>query len=104
MASWKRKDLLGLAELSAQEIEVILRETGAAKKEFLSKSRKRELSTSTLAFIFSEPSTRTRTSFEIAAKRLGIEVLGFSASSSSALKGESLTDTLLNLEAMGVNF
>jgi len=57
-----------------------------------------------LAFVFSEPSTRTRTSFEVAARRLGIEVLGFSAASSSALKGESLSDTLLNLEAMGVDF
>lgn len=104
MPSWKRKDLLGLADLSSQEIETILREAGAAKKEFLANSRKRELSGSTLAFVFSEPSTRTRTSFEVAAKRLGIEVLGFSAASSSTLKGESLTDTLLNLEAMGVSF
>lgn len=101
---WTRKDLLGLKDLSGAEIEIILRETGAAKKELLSKTNNRALSGSMLAFVFSEPSTRTRTSFEVAARRLGIEVLGFSAASSSALKGESLSDTLLNLEAMGVDF
>lgn len=103
-ASWSRKDLLGLEELSTAEITLLLNGAARAKKEFLSGARSDELRGSVLALVFNEPSTRTRSSFEIAARRLGMEVLGFSVSDSSALKGESLSDTLLTLEAMGVGF
>jgi aspartate carbamoyltransferase catalytic subunit len=100
-ASWTRKDLLGLRELSASEIEMIL-DAAAALKDPNAASP--DLTHRTLAFLFSEASTRTRTSFEVAALRVGIKVLGFSAASSSLLKGESLLDTIKNLEAMGVDF
>ena len=102
--AWKHKDLLGLESLSALEIEQILKEAEACKKDLLARKSGRQLDGSTLAFVFTEPSTRTRTSFEVAARRLGVEVLGFAAAGSSTLKGETLTDTLLNLEAMGVDF
>jgi aspartate carbamoyltransferase catalytic subunit len=98
--NWKRKDLLGLQGLDASEIVAILDTAASFKKS----APKPSLSDKTLAFLFSEPSTRTRSSFEVAALRLGVKVLGFSASASSLLKGESLLDTIKNLEAMGVDF
>ncbi|MDX6770916.1 MAG: aspartate carbamoyltransferase catalytic subunit [Elusimicrobiota bacterium] len=95
---WRRKDLLGLQELSAAEIELIL-DTAAAFK----KSPPKPLPAGRLvAFLFSEASTRTRSSFEAAALRLGVKVLSFSAAGSSLAKGETMLDTLLNLEAIGV--
>jgi aspartate carbamoyltransferase catalytic subunit len=103
MKNWTRKDLLGLEELSAAEITTLLDAAADAKREFLDGRASQDLAGRTLAFIFSEPSTRTRSSFEVAARRLGAEVLGFSVSASSVLKGESLLDTLLNLQAMGVS-
>ncbi|MBI4425372.1 MAG: aspartate carbamoyltransferase catalytic subunit [Elusimicrobia bacterium] len=103
MADWHRKDLLGLEDLSAAEIETILSGAAAAKRDFVEGRRLGDLRGRTLAFIFSEPSTRTRSSFEVAARRLDAEVLSFSVAQSSVLKGESLTDTLLNLQAMGVD-
>ncbi|MBI5630643.1 MAG: aspartate carbamoyltransferase catalytic subunit [Elusimicrobia bacterium] len=101
--SWDRKDLLGLEDLSAAEIESILDAAVSFKSSEAPKNHSK-LSNRTLAFLFSEPSTRTRSSFEVAARRLGAEVLGFSAASSSLLKGESLLDTVRNLEAMGVDY
>lgn len=98
--NWDRKDLLGLEELSASEIETILDAAAA----FKSSEPPKKLSGRTAALLFSEPSTRTRSSFELAARKLGAEVLVLSAASSSLLKGESLLDTVLNLEAMGVDF
>ncbi|MBI4376826.1 MAG: aspartate carbamoyltransferase catalytic subunit [Elusimicrobia bacterium] len=98
---WDRKDLLGLESLSASEIEFIL---DAAKSFSKSSKTFDTLKGSTVAFLFSEPSTRTRSSFEVAARRLGADVLGFSVAASSLLKGESLLDTIKNLEAMGVDY
>ena len=94
---WERKDLLGLEGLSASEIEVILDLAASFKTApptDLLKSR-------TVAFLFTESSTRTRSSFEIAAKRLGCGVLSFSPAGSSLSKGETLLDTFLNLQAVG---
>jgi aspartate carbamoyltransferase catalytic subunit len=97
-AQWGRKDLLGLETLSAAEIETIL-ETALAFK----KSPPKKLAPGrVLALLFSEASTRTRSSFEMAARRVGIEVLGFSAAGSSLSKGETMLDTMKNLEAIGV--
>lgn len=101
---WDRKDLLGLQDLSASEIEAILDAAVPFKASLAGPSKERPLSGRTVAFLFSEPSTRTRSSFEVAARRLGADVLGFSAASSSLHKGESLLDTLLNLEAMGIDY
>ena len=95
---WQRKDLLGLEGLSAAEIEAIL----DLAASFRGQSTASPLEGRCAAFVFSEPSTRTRSSFEMAAKRLGMEALSFSAAGSSLAKGETLLDTLLNLQAVGV--
>ncbi|MEK7388872.1 MAG: aspartate carbamoyltransferase catalytic subunit [Elusimicrobiota bacterium] len=95
---WERKDLLGLEGLSASEIETIL----DLAASFKTSPPANLLKNRTAAFLFTEASTRTRSSFEIAAKRLGCEVLSFSPISSSLSKGETLLDTFLNLQAVGV--
>ncbi len=95
---WGRKDLLGLETLSAAEIEAVLDAAASFKK----KSSPEALTGRTIAFLFSEPSTRTRSSFEMAALRLGAHALSFSAVGSSLAKGETMLDTLLNLQAVGV--
>ncbi|OGR90209.1 MAG: aspartate carbamoyltransferase [Elusimicrobia bacterium RBG_16_66_12] len=92
------KDLLGLERLNSAQIEAILDKAASFKKT----PPKDLLAGRTVAFLFSEPSTRTRSSFEMAAKRLGAEVLSFSAAGSSLSKGETLLDTMLNLQAVGV--
>lgn len=96
-----RKDLLGVRELSVEEIETIL-DTAESFKEVSSRSIKKvpALRGKTVINLFFEPSTRTRTSFEIAAKRLSADAVNISASTSSVSKGESLLDTAQNLQAM----
>ncbi|MBI3507651.1 MAG: aspartate carbamoyltransferase catalytic subunit [Proteobacteria bacterium] len=103
-AAWTKKDLLGLEELSTGEIELLLDRAAEMKKDFLDNKQRDDLKGQTLAFVFTEPSTRTRSSFEVAARRLGADALGFSVANSSVLKGETLSDTLSNLEAMGVRY
>jgi aspartate carbamoyltransferase catalytic subunit len=101
----RHKDLLGLAHLTPEEIELILHTSGPLKTLFTRSIKKvPPLRGKTVALLFYEPSTRTRTSFELAATRLSADVLGLSVSSSSVQKGESLIDTALNLEAMKVDF
>jgi aspartate carbamoyltransferase catalytic subunit len=97
---WQRKDLLGIRELSAEEIVFIL-ETADAFKEVGTREIKKvpALRGKTLVNFFAEPSTRTRTSFEIAAIRLSADVINISATSSSLAKGETLKDTAKILEA-----
>jgi len=95
---WGLKDLLGLEGLGAAQIEAILDAAASFKKA----SPKDLLAGRTVAFLFSEPSTRTRSSFEQAALRLGAEALSFSAAGSSLAKGETMLDTMRNLEAVGV--
>ncbi|NOX97652.1 MAG: aspartate carbamoyltransferase catalytic subunit [Nitrospirae bacterium] len=101
---WKRKDLLGLEELSAQEIEFIL-DTAESFKEVSLRPIKKvpALRGKTIVNLFFEPSTRTRTSFELAAKRLSADMVNISASTSSVVKGETLKDTAKNIEAMKVD-
>jgi aspartate carbamoyltransferase catalytic subunit len=98
---WARKDLLGLRELSADEINFIL-ETADAFKQVGTREIKKvpALRGKTLVNFFIEPSTRTRTSFELAAVRLSADVINISATSSSLTKGETLKDTARNLEAL----
>jgi aspartate carbamoyltransferase catalytic subunit len=95
------KDLVGIAELSAEEITLIL-DTAAAMKEIASRPIKKvpALRGKTVVNLFFEPSTRTRTSFEIAEKRLSADTLNIAASTSSVVKGETLADTVHNIEAM----
>jgi len=99
--SLKRKDLLSLAPLSVDEIARIL-ETADSFKEVTGREIKKvpALRGKTVVNLFFEPSTRTRTSFELAAKRLSADVINFSPSSSSVTKGETLLDTARNIEAM----
>jgi aspartate carbamoyltransferase catalytic subunit len=97
----RRKDLLGIAELTPQEIELVL-DTAEAMKEVGTRPIKKvpALRGKTVVNLFYEPSTRTRTSFEIAEKRLSADTLNIAIGTSSVVKGETLADTALNLEAM----
>ncbi len=99
--SFRRKDLLGLAELTPGEIEYIL-DTAASFKEVSTRAIKKvpTLRGKTIITLFYEPSTRTRTSFEIAAKRLSADTVNLTVSASSVVKGETLLDTANNLMAM----
>jgi len=99
--SWKRKDLLGMQDLDAAEIIGVL-DTATSMKEIAAREIKKvpTLRGKTVVNLFYESSTRTRTSFEIAGKWLSADVINFSASGSSADKGESLLDTARNIEAM----
>lgn len=101
---WERKDLLGLEELSRDEILTIL-DTAKGFKEVLSRPIPvvPALRGKTIVNLFFEPSTRTLTSFSLAAKRLSADSVNFSSSSSSTLKGETLLDTAKNIEAMKVD-
>jgi aspartate carbamoyltransferase catalytic subunit len=98
---FNRKDLLGIRELSVEEINTIL-DTAESFKEVSARAIKKvpALRGKTVINLFFEASTRTRTSFEIAAKRLSADAVNISASSSSVSKGESLVDTAQNLQAM----
>jgi aspartate carbamoyltransferase catalytic subunit len=98
---WTREDLLGIAELSPGEIELIL-DTAESFREVGERPIKKvpTLRGKTVVNLFFESSTRTRSSFEIAEKRLSADNLNFSASGSALSKGESLVDTALNLQAM----
>ena len=101
MSTWKRKDLTGLDELDEDEIAFLL-DTARAFKGVGKRSLKKvpALRGKTLVNFFVEPSTRTRTSFEIAAMRLSADVVNISATASSLQKGETLKDTALNLQAL----
>jgi len=98
---WAGKDILGIQEMSVAEIELIL-DTAASFKEVSTREIKKvpTLRGKTVINLFYEASTRTRTSFEIAGKRLSADTINISASSSSVVKGETLIDTAKNLEAM----
>lgn len=103
VAQWTRRHLIGLEELGREEIEIVLdtapqflavqqRESGIKKVPLLQGRL--------VVNLFLEPSTRTRVSFELAAKRLSADTLTFTSATSSTVKGESLHDTLANIEAM----
>ncbi len=96
-----KKDLLGIADLDRDEIYRIL-DTAEAMREIGERPIKKvpTLRGKTVVNLFYEPSTRTRTSFEIAEKRLSADTLNIAVAASSVLKGESLADTALNIEAM----
>ena len=96
-----KKDILDMESLSVDEINLILN-TAKKMKEISERPVKKvpTLRGKTVVLFFYEPSTRTRISFDIAAKRLSADSLSMSGSSSSIVKGETLTDTARNLEAM----
>src|SRR5512147_577482 len=99
--AFTQRPLLGLEGLPAEEINTIL-DTAASFKEISERDIKKvpTLRGKTVINLFYESSTRTRTSFEIAAKRLSADTINLSASASSASKGETLADTARNREAM----
>ncbi|NOY69760.1 MAG: aspartate carbamoyltransferase catalytic subunit [Deltaproteobacteria bacterium] len=99
--AWTKKDILDIESLRANEIELIL-ETAVGMYEISERPVKKvpALRGKTIVLFFVEPSTRTRISFDIAAKRLSADCVSISASSSSIVKGETLMDTAKNLEAM----
>jgi len=101
MASISHKDLLGIEQLSVDDIRLIL-DTAEAFREVAGRPVKKvpSLRGKTVVNLFFEPSTRTRSSFELAEKRLSADTLNFSTSTSSVTKGETLLDTARNLEAM----
>jgi aspartate carbamoyltransferase catalytic subunit len=102
--SWTRQHLLSVESLTADEINLIL-DTAVMFKEATNDCREKipVLTGRTCANLFFEPSTRTRTSFALAARRLGADTVDFSASGSSLSKGETFIDTARNIEAMGVD-
>jgi len=99
--NWTRKDLLGLEDLSRQELELILA-TAESFKEVSTRQIKKvpALRGKTVVNLFYEPSTRTRVSFEVAAKRLSADVINIAAETSSVRKGETLIDTGRNIQAL----
>jgi len=101
---FKRKDLLGIEDLSKEELLYIL-DTTKSFREVLERPIKKvpTLRGRTVVNLFFEPSTRTRMSFELAEKRLNADVLNFSVSNSSVSKGETLLDTVKNILAMKVD-
>ena len=104
MSQLKTKHLLGIKNLSAEEIQLIF-ETADNFKDVLNRPIKKvpSLRDVTVANVFFENSTRTRLSFELAEKRLSADVINFSSASSSVKKGETLLDTVNNILAMKVD-
>ncbi len=102
--AWNRRHLLDIESLSTEEITTIL-DTAVAFKQATANCTRRLplLAGRTCANLFFEASTRTRTSFSLAARRLGADTIDFSPSGSSLSKGETLIDTARNIEAMGVD-
>lgn len=102
--SLRGKDILGLETMTVPEMELIL-ETAREMKGIIGRDIKKvpALRGKSIVNLFFEASTRTRTSFELAGKYLGADVVNITASASSVTKGESLRDTLYTVEAMGVD-
>lgn len=101
---WRRKHLLGLEDLSGDEITLILDQAERFRQLALQGETKLSaLSGTVVANLFFEPSTRTRTSFSLAAKRLSADTIDFTSAGSSLSKGETFVDTAMNIEAMGVS-
>jgi len=98
---WRRRHVLGLSDFRPEEMEFVI-DTARSMEEVLTRDIKKvpALRGKTVVNLFFEASTRTRTSFEIAGKRLSADVVNFSSSTSSITKGETLLDTAKNIEAM----
>jgi len=101
---WRRRHVLGLSDFRPEEMEFVI-DTARSMEEVLTRDIKKvpALRGKTAVNLFFEASTRTRTSFEIAGKRLSADVVNFSSTTSSVTKGETLLDTAKNIEAMKPN-
>jgi aspartate carbamoyltransferase catalytic subunit len=104
MGDWTHKHLLDLQDVSREDIELVL-DTARSFREVSEREVKKvpALRGRTVAMLFAEPSTRTRVSFELAAKRLSADTLSIQAAASSLTKGETILDTALNIQAMNVD-
>ena len=104
MVSLRGRNILGLEDFSTEEIRLVL-DTAKEMKNIIHRDIKKvpALRGTSIVTLFYEPSTRTRTSFELAGKYLGADVVNITAGTSSIVKGESLRDTLYTIEAMGVD-
>lgn len=102
---FRTKDLLGIKDLTPKEINFIL-DTASGFKDVLARDIKKvpPLRGKTVVNLFFEPSTRTRTSFTLAGKRLSADVVNFSVNTSSVVKGETLKDTALTIQSLGADF
>ncbi|MEH2116962.1 aspartate carbamoyltransferase catalytic subunit [Nostoc sp.] len=102
--TWNRHHILSLADFTTAEYDTVL-QTAASFQEVLSRRTKKvpTLQGQVVANLFFEPSTRTRSSFEIAAKRLSADTLNFAAATSSMTKGETILDTAKTYLAMGTD-
>ena len=102
--AWNHKDLIGIQDLTVEEINCLL-DAATAFKQVGERAVKKvpSLRGKTMVNLFIEPSTRTRTSFELAAKRLSADVINITTSASSLVKGETLKDTALNLQALNTD-
>ena len=97
--------LLGIRHLDKEDLDEIFRVTGLYKKQIVRKiSPERILSSKSAVNLFFEDSTRTKTSFELVEKKLGLDVVNFTESGSSLSKGESLLDTIKNIESMKFDY
>ncbi len=103
MQTLRRKDILGLEEMSAEEITLIL-ETARSMREIIQRKIKKvpTLRGRTVLNLFYEPSTRTKASFELAQKYMSADSVSVAGTSSSLVKGETLKDTVRNVEVMGI--
>src|SRR5436853_4803421 len=100
---WTQRHLLGLEELSAEEIDTVLRVAEGFVEDDGHRQKRGDLKGKVVANLFFEPSTRTRTSFGLAAKRLSADTIDFTSSGSSISKGETFIDTAKNIEALGID-
>jgi aspartate carbamoyltransferase catalytic subunit len=102
--SWTRRHLLGTEDLTREEITTVLDLAREMAPHALDAAKKRnDLAGRTVASLFFEPSTRTKTSFALAARRLGADVIDHSVAAGSTVKGETTVDTARNLEAFGID-
>ncbi len=100
---WNRKDLVDIESISTEELETLFAQAEVFKASFGSRKRFDTLKNHTIGMFFFEPSTRTRSAFEVAARNLGADILSLSESTSSRTKGETLRDTAMNVRAMGID-
>ena len=102
-SEWTRKDLTAIEDLAPSEIEAVFAQADVFKPTLESREKLASLHGQTLVNLFLEPSTRTRTAFEVSAKRLGADVISISGNASSLVKGETLRDTALNIRALNAD-
>lgn len=97
---WSRKDLIAIEPLSRDELETLFAQAEIFKASFASRERFDTLKNRTVATFFFEPSTRTRSAFEVSARRLGADILSLNETTSSRTKGETLRDTAMNIRSL----